>query len=125
MKNNIIKLAIGTGLVTTLALVMLVAVPKAEAAYVYTENITAGQDMTIGSTGQRVVVLQGLMSELGYLNVPFGIPLGYYGTMTKSAVANYQAAQRVAPAVGYFGPITKVAMHQEFAGHNWLTLLGW
>jgi peptidoglycan hydrolase-like protein with peptidoglycan-binding domain len=101
---------------------MFVSVPQASA---YEQNILVGQDLTIGSTGQSVVVLQGLLSELGYLNIPLGVPQGYFGAMTRDAVSKYQAARSVTPTAGYFGPITKVAMHQEFAAHNWLALLGW
>jgi peptidoglycan hydrolase-like protein with peptidoglycan-binding domain len=118
-KKNIL---ISGGLMLTLALAMLISVPRADA---YTVNITAGQDLTIGSTGQNVVVLQGLMSELGYLNIPMGIAHGYYGSMTQAAVASYQAAHSVTPTAGYFGSLTKTAMHQEFAQHGWLSLLGW
>lgn len=112
----------GIGLMLALVAVFLVSVSQTQAAEV---NIVVGSDLTIGSTGQSVVVLQGLLSELGYLNVPAGIPFGYYGPLTRSAVAKYQAAQNVAPAVGYFGPLTKVGMHSHFASRNWLGLLGW
>lgn len=124
--TNILKLSkgflIGASLITVFAVTMLVSIPQARAEY---PNIIVGPDLTVGSTGQSVVVLQGLMTELGYLNVPSGIPFGYYGSMTRAAVARYQASTNVSPAVGYYGPITKVAMHQNFMGHNWLPLLGW
>ncbi|HEY4478612.1 MAG TPA: peptidoglycan-binding domain-containing protein [Candidatus Paceibacterota bacterium] len=123
---NRIKLSkgilIGAGMMMVFAMAMLISVPQAKAE---SPNILVGQNMTIGSTGQGVVVLQGLMSELGYLNVPAGIPFGYYGPLTKDAVARYQAATNVSPPVGYYGPITKISMHGDFARHNWLTLLGW
>jgi peptidoglycan hydrolase-like protein with peptidoglycan-binding domain len=111
--------------VLTLAIFISTSGSKAEAASTYTENITVGSSMTVGSTGNNVVVLQGLLSELGYLNMPFGVAQGYFGNITKDAVARYQTAQNVSPTAGYFGPATKVAMHQEFAMHNWLMLLGW
>jgi peptidoglycan hydrolase-like protein with peptidoglycan-binding domain len=119
---NKTKFVIGTGAILTMALAMLVSVPAAEA---YEVNITAGSDLTIGSTGQSVVVLQGLLAERGFLDIPYYIPLGYYGSMTKNAVAKYQAYRNVAPAVGYFGSLTKVSMHQEFLANNWLVKLGW
>lgn len=106
-----------------LIMALLVSVPQAKAAEY--PNILAGQNLTIGSTGQNVVVLQALMSELGYLNIPSGIPFGYYGSMTKDAVARYQSATNISPAVGYYGPVTKVSMYSDFAGHGWLPLLGW
>ncbi len=113
---------LGTGFALSLALVFLVSASSASAAV---ENITIGENMTVGSTGSDVVVLQGLLSELGYLNVPINVPLGYFGALTQKAVSTYQAAQGVTPTAGYFGPVTKLAMHQEFATHNWLGLLNW
>ncbi|MFA6295011.1 MAG: peptidoglycan-binding domain-containing protein [Candidatus Paceibacterota bacterium] len=110
------------GLTLVIAMAILVAAPQARAE---SPNILVGQDLTIGSTNQNVVVLQGLLSELGYLNVPFGIPFGYYGSLTKNAVARYQASMGVVPAVGYYGPLTKIAMHSDFSSHGWLPVLGW
>jgi len=88
-------------------------------------NILVGQDLALGASGQSVVVLQALLSEMGYLNVPVGIPLGYYGSMTKNAVAAYQARISVYPAVGYYGDTTKNAMRSDFATHGYLRILGW
>jgi peptidoglycan hydrolase-like protein with peptidoglycan-binding domain len=122
MKTNKTNFLISTGLMLSLALAFLVSVPSADA---YVQNITVAGDMTVGSTGTNVAVLQSLMSELGYLSVPIGVPFGYFGSLTQSAVARYQAAQGVSPTAGYFGPITKVSMHNQFAAHNWLVLLGW
>lgn len=117
------KVLMGTGLAVAFALAILVSAPQAKASE--SPNILVNQDMTLGSTGQGVVVLQGLMSELGYLDVPAGIPFGYYGSLTKNAVARYQASISVSPAIGYFGPVTKTAMHSDFSGHGWLSVLGW
>jgi peptidoglycan hydrolase-like protein with peptidoglycan-binding domain len=101
---------------------MVIAIPQARAE---SPNILVGVDMTVGSSNQNVVVLQGLLSEMGYLNVPVGIPLGYFGGLTRNAVASYQRSQAVSPAVGYFGPVTKTAMRSDLASHNYLKLLGW
>ena len=87
-------------------------------------DIFSGRDMTIGSTGSDVVMLQGLLSELGYLNVPVSVPLGYFGSLTQKALASYQASLGVQPASGYFGPLTKYAMTASFKSHGWLALLG-
>jgi hypothetical protein len=114
---------IGTGFAMVLAFTMIVSVPQVKAAEY--PNILVGNNMTVGSTGQDVVVLQGLMSEMGYLNVPTGIAFGYYGSLTKDAVARYQTSNYVTPAVGYFGPVTKISMQNDFSNHGWLPLLGW
>jgi peptidoglycan hydrolase-like protein with peptidoglycan-binding domain len=101
---------------------MVIAIPQVRAG---SPNILVGVDMTVGSSNQNVAVLQGLLSEMGYLNVPVGIPLGYFGGLTRDAVASYQRSRAVSPAVGYFGPVTKTAMHSDLASHNYLKLLGW
>lgn len=113
----------GTGFVIILAAVVFITAPQAKATEY--PNILVGPNMTLGSTGQGVVVLQGLMSEMGYLNVPMGIPFGYYGKMTQDAVSRYQSSTYVSPAVGYYGPTTKLSMYDDFARHGWLNLLGW
>ncbi len=85
-------------------------------------NILQGRDLHVGLSGSDVAFLQGLLTELGYLNVPAGIPLGYFGGLTRAAVATYQASLDV-PNTGYFGPLTKQAMTAQFATKNWLKLL--
>ncbi len=120
MKTKFIAIA---ALVTVFTFAMLLSAKSAKAAEY--PNILVDQNMTLGSTGQGVVILQGLLSEFGYLNVPAGVPFGYYGALTKDAVARYQASLNVSPAVGYFGPVTKIAMHSDFSPRGWLTLLGW
>jgi peptidoglycan hydrolase-like protein with peptidoglycan-binding domain len=128
--NNIIptpnsskKFLTGASISLVVALAMIVSIQHAQAAEY--PNILAGQDLTVGASNQNVVVLQGLLSELGYLHVPAGVPFGYYGGLTRNAVAAYQAKLGVSPAVGYYGPVTKVAMNADFASHDWLKLLGW
>lgn len=116
-------LFVGAGILAVFGFAIIFSVPQAKAAEY--PDILTGPDMTVGSTGQNVVELQGLMSELGYLNVPSGIAFGYYGPLTESAVANYQASLKVLPSAGYFGPATKSAMYNSFAEHGWLQLLGW
>jgi peptidoglycan hydrolase-like protein with peptidoglycan-binding domain len=121
MKNTK-KILVSVGIALSLALTFFTSIPSASA---YEQNIVVGPDLTLGSTGQGVVVLQGLLSEMGHLNIPVGVPQGYFGTMTQAAVGRYQAARGVAPTAGYFGPASKISMHQDFAMKSWLTLLGW
>jgi peptidoglycan hydrolase-like protein with peptidoglycan-binding domain len=116
------KLFVGAGLTLALAAAFIVSAPQAKAAEV---NIVAGQNLTIGSSGQSVIVLQGLLSEMGYLNVPAGVPFGYFGPLTQAAVGKYQSSINVAPTAGFFGSLTKVGMYNQFAPRGWLTLLGW
>jgi peptidoglycan hydrolase-like protein with peptidoglycan-binding domain len=119
LSNSVIA---GATLALVLAVSLMTGFQYASAAEV---NILAGQNLSVGSTGQDVVVLQGILSEMGYLQVPAGVALGYYGALTRAAVGRYQTAQGVAPTAGYFGPFTKIAMHQQFFTNNWLTMMGW
>jgi Putative peptidoglycan binding domain. len=64
-------------------------------------------NLTIGSQSGQVVALQTFLVQKGYLVMPVGVPMGYFGGLTRAAVARFQAANGIVPAVGYFGPITR------------------
>lgn len=98
MLQNKIKTLVATfaGIAMVLS---LVAVSSAEAAYT--------RDLSVGSTGADVSELQSTLVAGGYLVMPVGVPMGYFGSLTQSAVAKWQAAVGVSPAVGYFGPISR------------------
>jgi len=72
-------------------------------------------DLTIGSTGADVVKLQTYLVSKGYLVMPAGVAMGYFGSLTKSAVAKYQAASGITPVAGYFGPLTRARVNAELA----------
>ncbi len=65
------------------------------------------RDLTLGSTGSDVVQLQTYLQGKGHLVMPVGISKGYFGALTKTALARYQASVGISPAVGYFGPLTR------------------
>ncbi|MFA7193502.1 MAG: peptidoglycan-binding protein [Candidatus Paceibacterota bacterium] len=65
------------------------------------------RDLTLGSTGSDVVSLQTFLESKGKLTMPVGVSKGYFGQLTRQALASYQASVGIAPAVGYFGPITR------------------
>ena len=78
-------------------------------------NITPStfkRDLTIGSTGSDVKVLQIFLNAHGFTiaskgNGSSGHETTYFGSLTKIALAKFQRANKIAPAVGYFGPITR------------------
>jgi len=43
------------------------------------------------------------LEDEGYLVMPVGVAYGYFGNLTKAAVAKWQADNGVTPSVGYFG----------------------
>ena len=68
-------------------------------------------DLTIGSTGTNVSALQTFLisqakgsaaSALGAAGVT-----GYFGSLTRAALAEYQKAVGIKPASGYFGSLTR------------------
>jgi len=68
-------------------------------------------NLTIGSTGSQVTALQNWLISKGY-SIPAGAT-GYFGTQTQGALAAYQAANGIVPAVGYFGPITRAKINAQ------------
>lgn len=83
-----------------MALVFLLSVGIAQA-----ETFTT--NLTIGNTGPQVIELQTWLENNGFLMMPTGVIKGYFGSITRSALAKYQLSQKINPAVGYFGPITR------------------
>ncbi|MFN3188133.1 MAG: peptidoglycan-binding domain-containing protein [Candidatus Paceibacteria bacterium] len=79
-----------------------------------TGNTTGGNcaaipaPLTIGAQNANVTALQNYLIAAGQ-SIPAGAT-GYFGTQTRSALAAWQAANGVAPAAGYYGPITAAAM---------------
>ncbi len=71
---------------------------------------TITKSLTIGSRGDEVAALQMYLEDEGYLEMPIGVDYGYFGTLTKAAVAEWQKANDVSPAAGYFGPISRAAL---------------
>jgi hypothetical protein len=83
------------GVIATFAFVAVFAA-SANAAYT--------RSLTVGSTGADVTELQTWLNSKGYLAVA---PTGYFGNLTKAAVAAFQTANEITPAAGYFGPISQ------------------
>ena len=67
---------------------------------------TITKDLTVGSTGAEVTVLQSALIAKGYLT---GSATGYFGSLTKAAVIKWQMAAGVTPAAGYFGAKSRAA----------------
>ena len=74
-----------------------------------TGSMTFTRSLTIGSTGADVTALQNWLIGKGY-TIPAGAT-GYFGAQTKAALAAYQSAKGISPAVGYFGPITMASVN--------------
>lgn len=62
------------------------------------------RDLTEGSTGADVTALQNYLATTGHFSVA---ATGFFGPITRTAVASWQAANGVSPAAGYFGAISR------------------
>ncbi|ETP70261.1 hypothetical protein G159_02950 [Planococcus glaciei CHR43] len=67
-----------------------------------------GPDLHSGSKGQAVTELQTKLKKLGYFHVT---PTGYYGSITETAVSQFQRDFGV-PATGYTGTLTRNKLEQ-------------
>jgi peptidoglycan hydrolase-like protein with peptidoglycan-binding domain len=54
-----------------------------------------------------VTLLQQYLVAKGVLSIPAGTSYGYFGPLTKFALAKFQQQNGISPAVGFFGPVTK------------------
>ncbi len=68
------------------------------------------RNLTIGSRGSDVVILQDFLEANQFLKMPYGVSKGYFGSLTKDALAGYQLSMNISPSVGFFGPLTRAAI---------------
>lgn len=67
-----------------------------------------------GSTGSDVSALQEKLVTSGFLTMPAGVSMGYFGQLTKAAVVKYQASVSL-PATGFVGPLTVAQLNGTYA----------
>ncbi|MDD4931623.1 MAG: peptidoglycan-binding protein [Candidatus Colwellbacteria bacterium] len=70
------------------------------------------RSLSLGSIGDDVRALQVFLNNNGFIVATSGIgspgqETSYFGSLTRSALAAFQAKSDIRPSVGYFGPITK------------------
>lgn len=86
-----------------IALAFALTMPVASFAYI-------DVDLKLGSTGNDVSLLQEVLVEEGYLVMPEGVSLGYFGSITKEALSEWQASYGL-PSTGYFGPMSREVLN--------------
>ncbi len=78
------------------------------------------RDLTIGHKGEDVKRLQQFLNSRGFIvdttgaGSP-GLESIYFGGHTQSALSKFQEANGIAPAVGYFGPMTRAFLNSSAA----------
>lgn len=65
-------------------------------AFVFTRDLTAGM------SGADVSALQQFLIDHSFLSIV--IPTGYFGLLTQTALAAWQASVGISPSAGFFGP---------------------
>jgi sortase (surface protein transpeptidase) len=93
-----------------------VSTPVATSAPGPSQNFN--RSLTIGSIGADVVALQTFLEQRGLLELPPGVVNGYFGTLTRDAVARYQVSAGLAPPAGYFGPLTRTKVALDLGGNS-------
>ncbi len=88
----------------------VIETPKAEEQDQITYQFT--RNLSVGMTGEDVKELQQYLNNNGFPLAQTGVgSLGnetnYFGSLTQQALINFQRANNINPAVGYFGPITR------------------
>ena len=66
------------------------------------------RSLSFGLRGADVTELQIILEQKGFLTIPIGVPTGYFGPLTRAAVAKYQTSVGL-PSVGIFGPLTRAS----------------
>jgi peptidoglycan hydrolase-like protein with peptidoglycan-binding domain len=78
-------------------------------SFVFTKNLeqgTKGTDVT--QLQQKLITLA--LGPAAQALAKVGAT-GYFGSVTKAAVIEYQKAKDITPAVGYFGPLTRASIN--------------
>ncbi len=78
---------------------------------------TFTRDLELGMTGADVKELQKFLNAKGFVISASGVGSAgnettLFGSLTKSALAKFQSANKISPAVGYFGPLTRSAVNK-------------
>jgi peptidoglycan hydrolase-like protein with peptidoglycan-binding domain len=68
-------------------------------------NTSISRDLQQGMSGADVTLLQEILVKKGYA-IDAGAT-GYFGKQTKEALIKYQLDMSIAPAIGYFGSVTR------------------
>jgi uncharacterized surface protein with fasciclin (FAS1) repeats len=77
-------------------------------------NMMATTDLSYGSTGEGVSWLQTFLVSKGYLMIPAGVSMGYFGPLTQAALIQFQTSESL-PAHGYYGALTRASINAMMA----------
>ena len=67
-------------------------------------------DLSFGMDNDEVVELQKVLISMSLLKIKE--PTGYFGSITKTAVMEYQTLKSITPVSGYVGPLTRAELNK-------------
>ncbi len=81
-------------------------------SFAYILSTQKARNLTLGSVGNDVFILQKYLNSLGFTVAQTGLGSAgkestYFGLKTKNALARFQKSVGIVPATGYFGPKTR------------------
>ncbi len=106
--TNLTSVAYGLMFCVVFALILFMGVGSARAE-------TLDRELQFGMSGGDVSALQTFLANDPSL-YPQGLVTGYFGSLTKAAVANFQARNGIA-AVGRVGPVTLPVLNLQMSGN--------
>ena len=77
-------------------------------------SIMMQNNLMVGSRGDDVVALQTTLVSKGFLVMPTGVSMGYFGPLTKTALMQYQSSVGVV-STGFFGPLTRAKFNDNMS----------
>ncbi len=104
-----------------IALASVMGLAASGIAFAQTTNMTMDDTTSvhsnfgIGSHGDEVRALQEFLEAKGFLTLPGNSTKGYFGGITKRALAEYQASVGL-PATGFFGNLTRAHWVEKKGG---------
>jgi hypothetical protein len=75
-------------------------------------TVTLHRSLSLNMRGPDVVALQTVLEQKGFLKIPKGVKKGFFGALTRNAVAKYQKSVGL-PSNGLFGPRTREKLIAE------------
>jgi chitodextrinase len=90
---------------------------SATASNVITASGSITQNLQLGDSGAQVIALQTFLKSVNYLSMPRGVTEGYFGSLTKEALAAFQLATGL-PNTGYCGSLTRAMIGEVEASES-------
>lgn len=100
-------------------LVTIVTSPVTPSSSAYTPTLVKSRDFESGMTHAGIVTLQQFLNIHGFIVSASGAgsvghETNFFGSLTRKALAAFQKAHGITPAVGYFGPKTKAYIKANY-----------